>query len=237
MRAWTSTQATVALSSAEAELVALVRASTEALGFSQMCSEFRVPVQCQVFVDSSAALGVVSRKGCGRVRHLKLGHLWVQEVAHRGELAYHKVGGDSNVADLMTKHLKSERVRDLTQQIGCSFRTGSAQARLQLAAYLFGPPPPGDGPRRGACSCSQPWVSQPSKQCAKHQPHIQQCAVFKPHLFSLAICAQDIRVASRQLKELLLPSSTPTFALGLSYGGGAWFLVFGAGSWRKRPQR
>ena len=168
IRAWSSTQATVALSSAEAELVALVRASTEALGFAQLASEFRVSVQCQVFVDSSAALGITARRGCGRMRHLRLGDLWVQEVAHRGELAYHKVSGDANPADLMTKHLKGERARYLTEQIGCRYRTGSARARLQLTAYLFGPPPSGraipegrddyvgDGPRRGACSSSRP---------------------------------------------------------------------------------
>ena len=168
-----------------------------------MCSEFRVPVQCQVFVDSGAALGVVSRRGVGRVRHLKLGHLWIQEVAHRGELAYHKVGGDSNVADLMTKHLKGERVRHLTQQIGCAFRTGSARARLQLAAYLFGPSPPcgptpnpsgedgagisaGDGPRRGARSCSQPMVS-PASQGVRTVSHT----------FPVAISASNVRVPSR----------------------------------------
>ena len=177
MRAWSSTQTTVALSSAEAELVALVRASTEALGFAQMCAEFRIPMRCQIFVDSSAALGVVGRRGVGRVRHLKLGQLWVQEVAQRGELVYHKVGGDSNVADLMTKHLKSERVRNLTQQIGCSFRTGSARVRLQLAAYLFGPSPPGNGPWRGANSCSQPMGSSASQQGTARKTHLLPAAV------------------------------------------------------------
>ena len=159
LRAWSATQATVALSSAEAELVALVRASTEALGLAQLCAEFRIQIKCQVFADASAALAVVARKGCGRMRHLRLGELWVQEKAHSGELVYHKVGGDHNPADLMTKHLKGDRIRYLLGESGFKYRVGSARARLLLSAYLFGPSTAtgaGDGPRRGANSGAGP---------------------------------------------------------------------------------
>ena len=159
MRAWASTQTTVALSSAEAELVALVRASTEALGFSQLCSEFRVPVEVQVFADASAALAVAARKGCGRMRHLRLGDLWIQEKARSGEVAFYKVSGERNPADLMTKHLKGERMRYLLGEIGYVYRMGSARARLLLHGYLFGPSPSsgGYGPRRGDCGSNPPW--------------------------------------------------------------------------------
>ena len=159
LRAWASTQATVALSSAEAELVALVRASTEALGFAQMCAEYRVEVQVQVFADATAALAVATRRGCGRMRHLRLGDLWIQEKAQTGEVAYYKVAGERNPADLMTKHLKSDRIRYLLGETGYVYRAGAARARLLLHSYLFGPSPSAevDGPRRAACRSTPPW--------------------------------------------------------------------------------
>ena len=45
------------------------------------------------------------RKGVGRVWHLGVGMLWMQEHRLRGVLAFQKVFGTSNLADLMTKHL------------------------------------------------------------------------------------------------------------------------------------
>ena len=139
--------------------MALVRASTEALGFAQMCAEFRIDLEVQVFADASAALAVAARKGCGRMRHLRLGDLWIQEKASSGEVAYYKVEGQRNPADLMTKHFKGERIRYLLGEIGYEYRMGSARARLLLHGYLFGPTsaPAEFGPRRGDCGSTQPW--------------------------------------------------------------------------------
>ena len=124
-----------------------------------MCAEFRIPIEVQVFADASAALSVAARKGCGRMRHLRLGHLWIQERAQSGEISYYKVAGQRNPADLMTKHLKGERIRYLLNEIGYVYRMGSARARLLLHGYLFGPSPSpeGYGPRRGDCGSTQSW--------------------------------------------------------------------------------
>ena len=58
--------------------------------------------------DSSAALGVVRRRGNGK-QHIRVGTLWIQEKRERGELGYDKVRGERNPGDLMTKGL-SQRV-------------------------------------------------------------------------------------------------------------------------------
>ena len=57
------------------------------------------------FVDSNAALAVTARRGNGKLRHVKVGCMWVQELAASKEVVYRKVAGDSNPADLCTKHL------------------------------------------------------------------------------------------------------------------------------------
>ena len=51
----------------------------------------RSPMTASIVVDSSAALAVVARKGNGKLRHVRVGHLWVQQVAADGGLKYHKV--------------------------------------------------------------------------------------------------------------------------------------------------
>ena len=93
LKSWSTTQKTVTLSSAEAELAACVKASAEAIGVAQMVGEMGRGITGEVFVDSSAALAVVNRKGNGKLRHVRVGQLWVQQVAEEEDLVYKKVRG------------------------------------------------------------------------------------------------------------------------------------------------
>ena len=44
-------------------------------------------------------------KGLGRVRHIEVNQLWVQDKVASGELVIHKVGTDENIADVLTKYV------------------------------------------------------------------------------------------------------------------------------------
>ena len=76
---WSRTQVSVALSSAEAELNAAVKAACEAIGMKQLCGHLGMPVTIKMFGDSSAMKGTLSRKGSGKVKHLETRQLWLQE--------------------------------------------------------------------------------------------------------------------------------------------------------------
>ena len=119
--------------------MALVRASVEAIGLTQLAESWGISLAANIFVDSSAALSVVSRKGNGKLRHVRIGHLWVQEAAEKGELVYRKVLGSANPADLMTKHLAAGRIEDLVRRLSQGAMTGSAHSRLQLDALAENP--------------------------------------------------------------------------------------------------
>ena len=41
-----------------------------------------------LYADSSAALGIAKRKRAGKLRHIKMNTLWVQEVQDREWVAY-----------------------------------------------------------------------------------------------------------------------------------------------------
>ena len=120
-------QRTVALSSAEAELYAMVAASAEALAVIAYAADLGLLLTGEVYTDSSAALGISQRAGIGKVRHLRTQGLWVQECRVTGRLAFHKVLGAKNPADVLTKHVPGELLDKHLETIGARvsfFHTG-----------------------------------------------------------------------------------------------------------------
>ena len=65
LKSWSSTQKTVALSTGEAELIAVVKCSCETIGIMQLAADWGIELEGDIMTDSSAALGVVNRKGAG----------------------------------------------------------------------------------------------------------------------------------------------------------------------------
>ena len=115
VRSWSKTMSTIALSSGEAELAAVVRAGTEALGLRSNLADLGVAVDMHIKSDATAAIGMVHRLGLGRVRHLSVGDLWVQERIRSGDLRISKWPGSENCSDQMTKPAtKDELVRHTT---------------------------------------------------------------------------------------------------------------------------
>ena len=101
---WSRTQQVIALSSCEAELNALCKAAQEGLAARNLSSELGNAHALRIYTDSSAARGVVQRQGAGKVKHLSVRQLWLQEREALKELAVLKVPRASNPADLLTHH-------------------------------------------------------------------------------------------------------------------------------------
>ena len=134
LKSWSTTQKNVTLSSGEAELVAAVKAAAEGIGIARLAHDWGDSVEVAVHVDSSAAIGVINRRGSGKLRHIKVGHLWIQEMAEEGEIRVRKVLGDEDPADLMTKHFVERKVSQFMQAMGFEFRHGRADTSLQLTS-------------------------------------------------------------------------------------------------------
>lgn len=101
---WARTQQVVTLSSAESELHSISKCASEGLAASIMASELGMPMPLLVNTDSSAAKGIVMRSGCGKVKHLDIKTLWIQERERNGDLVMVKVPRLQNVSDLFTHH-------------------------------------------------------------------------------------------------------------------------------------
>ena len=93
IKAWSKTQAIVAKSSAEAELCAVIRGATEALGMATLYHDFGQEVKLQMHIDALAAKGIIERQGLSKVRHIDVNILWMQEQCARKILPVAKVPG------------------------------------------------------------------------------------------------------------------------------------------------
>ena len=124
IRAWAKKQAVISLSSAEAELYAACKAASEALGTQAYLRDLGAEAGVQMHMDSSSALSLTSRAGLGKAKHIDIQWLWIQEAVEQGRIRCQKVPGDSNPADLLTKHMAGDRIRYLMELLG--FRYGSS---------------------------------------------------------------------------------------------------------------
>ena len=93
LKSWSSTQSVVATSSGEAEYYALVKGASVGLGMRSMMGEMGVGADVELRTDSSAGKGMVCRRGLGKMKHVQVCYLWLQERVERGELGVVKVGG------------------------------------------------------------------------------------------------------------------------------------------------
>ena len=132
IKSWSSTQKSITLSSGEAELVAAVKTCTELIGVTQIMSDWGREVEGEVYVDSSAAIGVAHRKGNGKLRHVKVGLLWIQDKVEEGEVEVKKVAGEQNPADLLTKNVNIGKVEKYMEMISEEFKGGRAEVSVEL---------------------------------------------------------------------------------------------------------
>ena len=101
---WSKTQAIVAQSSAEVELLAMVRGAAEGLGLIYLSADLGLAFKVRLHIAAAAAaMGAIGRRGVGRVRHLAVGTLWLQQQPLRKVIQLRKVAGLENPSDLMIK--------------------------------------------------------------------------------------------------------------------------------------
>ena len=132
IKSWAKTQPILALSTGEAELAAVVKASSEALGLKSLMTDLGIQVSLAVRSDATAAIGMVRREGLGKVRHLDVGDLCVQQKAKSGTISYHKVNGKENPADMLTKGIGAAEILKHNTFMGLEERPGRSGAAPQL---------------------------------------------------------------------------------------------------------
>ena len=123
IESWVVTDQVRALSSAEAELYAIVDGAARGIMTKNLYMEI-FALQggdgnwlVTVGSDSSAAIGISSRSGVGKTRHIATRWLWVQDAVREKEITQKKIPGDTNVADMGTKALEPKKHQELMKQL------------------------------------------------------------------------------------------------------------------------
>ena len=79
-------------------------------GLHSMLHDIGVDTSIALSTDSSAAQGIASRRGLGKVRHIELSELWLQDQVARNRIVLHKISGEDKFSDSLTKHATAERI-------------------------------------------------------------------------------------------------------------------------------
>ena len=82
--------------------------------------------------DSSAAKGMLARRGLGQQRQISTRYLWIQERVARQDLIIQKVGAKEQLADILTKPSSQKDISRVCQEVGLDYREGTASKQKQL---------------------------------------------------------------------------------------------------------
>ena len=123
---WATTQSTVALSSAEAELTGICKGAAQGLGLQSLAKDLGLEWNVRVSTDAAAAVGICRRRGLGKIRHLATADLWVQDRLKKKDFELHRVPGVSNPADILTKHVDRTLIDKHLSAINLLFEEGRA---------------------------------------------------------------------------------------------------------------
>ena len=143
VKSWSSTQDALALSSGEAEYYGVTKGSGVGLGYQALLADLGVKLPLRVWTDSTASMGICHRQGLGKLRHIDVRALWLQQKVRRGEVELRKNKGTENPADVFTKHLSSSAtVEALLKLFSLELRGGRPEGAPALR--------PGDGTELGS---------------------------------------------------------------------------------------
>ena len=90
IKSWSITQSVIALSSGAVEYYGLVRSGSQGLGLRPLLGDLGVEVSITLLSDASAARGIASRRGLGKVCHIEVSRLWLQQHVASGDITVEK---------------------------------------------------------------------------------------------------------------------------------------------------
>ena len=127
IRSWSKDQDIIALSSAEAELHAASYGAMQLKGLKSLSRDVGLEFKLNVHIDASAAIGIIRRQGLGKLRHIEVRDLWLQQEVKDKMISLHKVESWCNPADLGTKALGQ---REIERHVKCmGLRWGPADQK------------------------------------------------------------------------------------------------------------
>lgn len=124
--AWTSSlQATVSLSTTEAEYIALSKAAQQAMWIYAFLREIDMPQQLPalLFGDNMGSIALTRNAGNHRrAKHIDVRHHYIRERASEGDIEIIHIPSIDNVSDFLTKSLPRDAHRNIVHILGLASR-------------------------------------------------------------------------------------------------------------------
>ena len=118
IQSWSKDQSTIARSSGEAELYACNLGASKALGLQTIMKELGWNYEVKIQVDVNATIGTLHRRGLGKLRHVEVEELWLQQEISRKKVSVSKIKGAENTADIGTKRIKKDAAGYFMEKMG-----------------------------------------------------------------------------------------------------------------------
>jgi len=122
----------------------MVKGATHTMGMLSLAADFGATLGAEIHGDSTAAIGIINRTGVGKLRHIRVQYLWLQERVRSGDVAVKKVLGTENAADLFTKNLPEATMDSHLARLGfdkLKDRPATAPALAMLTGVSMAPRP------------------------------------------------------------------------------------------------
>ena len=93
------------------------------MGLKSLCADLHINVTINLLTDSNAARGICNRRGVGKVRHIDVQYLWLQEKVQARQLDLQKVLGSENPADILTKYVEARIIGEMLDRMAMTRAT------------------------------------------------------------------------------------------------------------------
>ena len=112
------TQTVTALSSSESEYYGACAVAAECLYVRTIFEFWGYTPSIELQIDASSAIAIGSRHGLGKIRHMELKYLWLQQLVATKHVRFIKVKGTEHPPDIGTKHLSREALAKCIEMVG-----------------------------------------------------------------------------------------------------------------------
>ena len=117
IKTWSSTQTVVALSIGEVEMYAINKTAATGMGGQNILKDLGINLELRVFTDATTGKSLVSRSGLGKVRHIAVNELLLQNHVQTKTVTMFKIKNTFNPSDMMTKCLTKMEMRQIMEHM------------------------------------------------------------------------------------------------------------------------
>ena len=182
IKSWSSTQSVIALSTGEAELYAINKTAASGLGVQSILHDLGIHIDICVFTDATSGKAMASRRGLGKVRHIAVNELWIQEHVQNKTITIKKIKNKFNPADLLTKYLSKAENATIMEHIENMCESGRSSAAPKLATIANASIQlVCNCPKSQICYCNKSglgvchsWKNDTSSAAMQHNPRVHE---------------------------------------------------------------